>query len=133
MKRFYVTFIALFFSFLCPKVFGQVVGPILGTPVICQGLTTSLSDTTASGTWVSSMSAIATVSGGGIVTGGAPGTSTISYTVGGTTVTQVVTVYASPGVINGPSAICDGSSATLSDFTAGGVWSSSDWHCYRSC
>ena len=125
MKHFYVTFIALFFSFLCPKVFGQVVGPILGTPVVCQGLTTPLSDTTAGGAWVSSMSAVATVSGGGVVTGGAPGTSTISYTVGGTTVTQVVTVYPSPGVINGPSAICDGGTATLSDFTAGGAWSSS--------
>ena len=112
-------------AFLCPKVFGQVVGPILGTPVVCQGLTTSLSDTTASGTWVSSMSTVATVSGGGIVTGLMAGTSTISYTAGGVTVTQVVTVYPTPGVINGPSAICDGSSATLSDFTAGGVWSSS--------
>lgn len=105
-------------------------GTITGTATVCSGLTTALSDPTATpgGTWSSSDITKATVSGTGVVTGVAPGTATITYSVtttcGTATATRVVTVNVSPAAITGPLAMCAGSTGTLSSSTPGGVWSS---------
>jgi hypothetical protein len=89
MKNLYVTLFAFFVSF---TVFGQA-GVISGTPVLCAGSSTSLSDTPAGGTWISSNPGIATIGTSGVVWGVAYGTATITYTApGGSTATQVVTV-----------------------------------------
>ena len=119
MRHLFFTLIALCVSFS-----SFALGPILGTPVICQGSTTSLSNTTGGGTWVSSASVVATVDGSGNVTGVTAGTSTISYTVAATIVTQVVTVNPSPLSIAGLYTVCAGSTDVLSDAVAGGTWSS---------
>ena len=98
---------------------------ISGTPSVCAGLTTSLSDAAAGGTWSSSNTANATVDGSGNVTGVAAGTSNITYTLPtGCNTTNTITVYGVPPVINGVLGICPGSSTSLSNNTAGGIWSS---------
>ena len=104
-------------------------GPILGTLVVCSGLTTTLSDNTGGGTWSSSVPAVATIDPTGIVTGGAvltASTTTITYTIGtGCTITATVTVNPLPGTILGSTSVCVGLTTPLLDFTAGGTWSSS--------
>ncbi len=104
------------------------LSPITGTPSLCVGLTTSLSDATAGGTWSSSTGAIGTVDPvTGIVTGIAAGTTTISYIMpSGCTSTIVVTVYALPTPISGTLSVCVGQTTSVSDGTVGGTWSSSN-------
>ncbi len=109
-------------------------GIITGTSTVCVGATTALADTAVGGTWSSSNTGIATVSGTGVVTGVAAGTVTISYTVtngcGTLSATRVVTVNglpATPGPITGITSVCySGGTTTLSDTTAGGTWSTSN-------
>ncbi|MES2703711.1 MAG: Ig-like domain-containing protein [Bacteroidota bacterium] len=92
---------------------------ITGSAALCQGSATTLSDTTAGGSWLSGNTAVATVgSATGIVTGVAGGTATISYVVsGGCSVTRVVTVTALPigGIQTGLAHVATGSTVTLSD------------------
>jgi type IX secretion system substrate protein len=101
--------------------------PITGTTTLCAGATVALSDATAGGTWSSSTTGIATIGTAGIVTGVGGGTTTISYTFSGCTVTTVVTVNPAPnaGTITGADTIvCVGSTISLSDGAAGGTWGS---------
>ena len=103
-------------------------GPIAGTPAVCLGATTSLSDI-GGGTWSSSNTAIATVGSLTAIVGGVlPGTSTIAYTIGATScsATIIVTVDALPATISGVTTICSGGSTSLTDPVTGGYWSSSD-------
>ena len=102
---------------------------IFGTPTVCAGSVTQLSDTTATTVnWTSSNPAVATVINSGSVTGIAAGTATITYKIliGSCTTTQVVTVNSIPGNINGNTLICQGNISTLSDATTGGTWSSAN-------
>lgn len=105
-------------------------GIITGASAVCVGSSIVLTDTTFGGIWSSSNTNVTVT--GGIVTGLAIGTSTISYTVstlcGAGTATKIVTVGStlSAGVITGPSNVCVGSSVSLTDATSGGVWSSSN-------
>jgi uncharacterized protein YjdB len=111
-----------------------IVGGIGGTASECVGASTTLTDITPGGVWSSSNMLIATVgSTTGLVTGVAAGINTIYYTVtttGGciSMVTIVNTVNVTPIVaaITGVASECAGASSTLSDVTAGGVWSSSN-------
>jgi len=103
--------------------------PIGGTPVVCQGLTTTLTDASAGGSWTSADPTIASVgSGTGVVTGVSAATVTITYSMGtGCSVTQDVLVNPAPSPIIGPTGACQsGSPVTLTDATVGGNWSSSD-------
>ena len=106
------------------------LSPITGTLTVCTGLTTLLTDATPGGTWNSENIAIATVGTSGTVTGTGTGISAISYTItsgcGASTVLVIVTVNAAPVAsgITGPSAVCIGSSITLTDASPGGTWSS---------
>ena len=102
---------------------------IAGAFTVCVGSTTTLTDATASGTWSSGSTGIATVgSVTGVVTGVSTGTATISYRTAGGFATQNVTVITTlnPGSISGASALCVTSTTTVSDAVAGGVWSSSN-------
>ena len=102
---------------------------IIGTPIVCTGLTTTLTDTAGGGAWSSNNSAVATVgTGNGIVTGMTAGTATITYMPsGGCFATIVVTVNSnSAGTITGASTVTAGSNITLTDLTSGGTWSSSN-------
>jgi choice-of-anchor A domain-containing protein len=104
------------------------VAAITGTATVCQGSATTLSDVTASGVWSTSNATIATVTTGGVVTGVAAGTATISYAVtnacGTTTVTQPVTVNAIPAapavtVVNN----CGTADLTATNYTGTLLWS----------
>ncbi|OYU54152.1 MAG: hypothetical protein CFE25_16075 [Chitinophagaceae bacterium BSSC1] len=108
------------------------VPAITGAASVCRSASITLANTTASGIWSSSNTAIVTVSAGGVVNGIAAGIATISYAVtnscGTTTVTKDITVNVPPSVaaITGSNTVCLGLTATLSNATASGVWSSSN-------
>jgi hypothetical protein len=95
------------------------------TALLCVGNTITMTNTVGGGIWSSGSPAIATVAGG-VVTGVAIGSATITYTIGTCQTTATVTVNTAPsaGTITGPSSVCVGSSITLADGTPGGVWSS---------
>ena len=99
-------------------------GAINGTTVVCQGLTTTLTDATLAGTWSSSTPGTGTAgSTSGIVAGISAGTTTITYTIGtGCIMTTVVTVSALPPAISGSKSLCQGTNTTLTDGVAGGTW-----------
>jgi uncharacterized protein YjdB len=103
-------------------------GSISGASTVCSGLNITLSDGTASGTWSSSNSTVASVvSGTGVVTGGSAGNAVITYSTGcGSAATATVTVMAAPGAISGASSVCEGLNITLSNATVGGTWSSNN-------
>lgn len=103
--------------------------PILGTPIVCVGMATTLSDATGVGTWSSSNTSVATAGAGtGVIGGVAAGTCTITYnlTSGCGYVTVVATVNPLPNPISGTSVVCEGSTITLSTTSTGGTWSSSN-------
>ena len=102
---------------------------ITGTASVCVGNTTTLADLTGTSSWTSSLPGIATIGGTtGVVTGVAPGTTTIVFTnpATGCNISQVVTVNAAVAAIGGPSVLCQGSTAILTETTTGGTWSSFD-------
>jgi uncharacterized protein YjdB len=102
---------------------------ILPSPAtVCTGVTTTLTNAIGGGVWSSSNTAIATIGTGGVAGGVAVGTSTISYTIGTCSAAATLTVNLSPsaGSISGPSVACTGSTISLTDAAAGGVWSSSN-------
>lgn len=84
--------------------------------MVCQGSTITLTDPMPGGTWSSSNTGIATVgSSSGVVTGITPGVTVISYTLGGCTVTTLVTVNPVPIAFNvtGGGSYCSGGSGVL--------------------
>ena len=106
-------------------------GTISGASTVCTGATTTLTSSVTGGAWTSGNTSVATVSSAGVVTGIAPGTATISYTVssGGAaaSATRVVSVNlsANAGTITGGSSVCAGSTIVLANTATGGSWSSS--------
>jgi uncharacterized protein YjdB len=106
----------------------QLPSTISGTASVCEGVATTLTNTVSGGIWNSGNTAVATVgSSTGVITGLTAGTSIITYTLPtGCSRAAVVTVNALPAAISGTSPICAGSSATFTDATTGGTWSSSD-------
>ena len=106
-----------------------VVSAISGASAVCAGTTTTLADTSTGGNWSVSLPAVATVSESGLVAGRTLGAVTISYSLsnecGSTIVTHAVAVDSLPrvGAISGPATVCAGHTATLTDSTTGGSWS----------
>ncbi|MBX2907205.1 MAG: Ig-like domain-containing protein [Taibaiella sp.] len=97
---------------------------ISGSILACEGSTSAL--TAPSGTWTTSTPAVASVSGSGLVTAIAPGTSTIGFTTtAGCSTSRVFTVNPNPAPISGTMSTCVGSSTVLTDATPSGTWSSS--------
>ncbi|MBE2290807.1 MAG: Ig-like domain-containing protein [Chitinophagaceae bacterium] len=99
-----------------------------GMQFACVGLTTTLSNTTGGGSWVSSNAGIASVgSGTGVVTGVAAGVANISYTLPtGCFRSLAVTVAATPAAISGATNVCVGNTITMASTSPGGTWSSSN-------
>ncbi len=106
-------------------------GTISGPATVCQGSTINLSTSGSSGgMWTSGNTLLALVDPTtGVVTGVAPGSPTIFYTVTnscGTSIAQyTITVNGQPnaGTITGPSNVCAGSSVFLtSTGDPGGIW-----------
>jgi hypothetical protein len=103
--------------------------PISGLSGVCASSTITLSDATPGGTWSSTGAAgiLSIGSATGVVTGISAGTADITYTAStGCTVTTSVTVVTVVSPIAVPSYICTGLTATLSDPTPGGIWTSSN-------
>ncbi len=90
---------------------------ISGSTNVCVGATTTLIPSPTGGSWASSAPLTASIgSATGIVTGNAPGTATISYTLGLCTTTDIVTVNAVPTAtitVSGSTSICSGSNVVL--------------------
>ena len=110
-------------------------GTISGGPSVCMGSTLNLSASGSSGgSWTSSNTGVASIDiSSGVVTSGAPGNTTITYTVsnscGTSTATKLITVnaVANAGTVTGAAMVCTGLSTTFtSNGTAGGTWSSSN-------
>jgi len=108
------------------------VGLINGLDSVCKGASIQLSDTTKTGVWSSLNTAVATVSGTGLVTGVSAGNVQINYTVtnsyGVFTSNTIITVTGPPAtpVISGNSNICLGTDASFTANSTGGVWSSTN-------
>ena len=108
------------------------VGLINGLDSVCKGASIQLSDTTKTGVWSSLNTAVATVSGTGLVTGVSAGNVQINYTVtnsyGVFTSNTIITVTGPPAtpVISGNSNICLGTDASFTANSTGGVWSSNN-------
>lgn len=105
----------------------NVLPGITGTLSACVNGSSLLANSFLGGTWTSSNTGVATVSpAGGLVTGNAAGTATITYTTGaGCSTTAVFTVNPLPSPISGPTSVCKGSTVALASTPAGGTWSSS--------
>ncbi|MES2700985.1 MAG: PKD-like domain-containing protein, partial [Bacteroidota bacterium] len=102
---------------------------ITGTASVCAGSTTTLSNSSGSGTWSSSNPSVAGVGlTSGVVTGVLAGTTTITFTLTSTgcTRTTTVTVNALPASISGSLSTCDELSTTLSNTSGTGTWASSN-------
>ncbi len=111
-----------------PMTVNSTPAAITGLPTVCTGQTTSLSSATAGGTWTSSNTAIATVSGTGVVTGVTTGTINITYTTnpGSCFVIWAMTVNQTPPAIVGNSNLCIGVPTPLTNSIGGGLWTSSN-------
>jgi len=128
--------ISYYINSLCGEVVATFPITVLPAPApivsphtsICVGgveLNDTVSDIDHGGTWSSSNLFIAAVGSlTGLVTGSAPGTATISYSLNGCYATTVVTVNPLPAPITGAAALCVGDSEALSDGTGGGIWTS---------
>ncbi len=109
-----------------PVTINPLPAAITGTMKVCSGLTTALSDV-GTGTWVSTVPGVATVSPSGVVFGVLAGTTTISYTLntGCAPATTVVTVNTNPAPITGVFSVCAaGSTTSLGETVTGGIWNS---------
>jgi len=101
---------------------------ISGANSVCVGLTTTLTDSTLTGTWTKSNANVNIGSATGVVTGVTPGTTNIFYTLPftGCYATKTITVNTSPGAITGSNHVCPGATITLGNAITGGTWASSN-------
>ncbi|MES2703809.1 MAG: PKD domain-containing protein [Bacteroidota bacterium] len=97
-------------------------------PAICPGATLTVSNTAPGGTWSSANIAVANVAAAtGVVTGMAPGTAEIMYTLpSGCFASVVITINTTPKPIDGTGALCTGATVSLSDTVVGGTWISAN-------
>jgi trimeric autotransporter adhesin len=109
-------------------------GAVRGITTICHHSISILTDTADDGIWSSGDNTVAAVNSAGVVTGVAPGSVNISYSVanacGADDAIAAVLVVALPeaGAITGTTTLCAGGATSLENAFAGGVWSSSNTH-----
>jgi trimeric autotransporter adhesin len=98
---------------------------IVGSSHVCVGATDALTDPIAGGTWTTTNTTFATITGaGGVVTGVAMGVDTVSYTIGACAAGTVITVDSLPTPTFGTDSVCVGTFAVLGNTSPGGTWSS---------
>ena len=108
-----------------------IAGTITGLEFLCTGTTETLTDAAPGGTWSSTTTGIASISGSGVVSPVAIGTTIISYTVSNVcntvAATMPLTVGSTPtaGVITGGGPLCMGSTLSLTETATGGAWTTS--------
>jgi hypothetical protein len=109
-----------------PLPFAGTIGG--STAAICPGQTTNLTSSVSGGAWSSSTGSVASVSGTGVVTGIAGGTTVISYSVTNScgtaraTFTINVTPLPNVGAITGPDSVCVGDTIYMANSVPGGIW-----------
>ncbi len=107
-------------------------GAISGASSVCAGATTTLTETVPGGTWSSAAGSIATISGGGVVTGVSSGSVFMSYSVTNTCGTSTANYFLlvlplpSAGTITGIDSLCPNSTTALADVITGGTWVSTN-------
>lgn len=103
----------------------QPTDPITGPSTVCIGAQATFTHAIAGGTWASSNTLRATVSGTGVVTGISAGAVTISYfTSSGCYATRSITIPTSVMPVSGTLSLCEaGGTTSLTSATAGGTWS----------
>jgi len=101
-------------------------GAISGASNVCVGSSITLSETVTGGVWsISNSSATLT---GSALTGAFSGTEVVTYTVtnpcGTASISKTISVnpVPDPGMITGASEMCIGSTVSLTDTVAGGIW-----------
>ena len=110
-------------SLVCSASFAQI-GAISGPTKLCIGAVGTMTDTTAGGTWSVYDITKATIGyTSGVVTGIAPGITTITYTTSSGFVTMPIVINPYGFPISGAPTVCKGNSVTMSDSISGGVWS----------
>jgi uncharacterized protein YjdB len=91
---------------------------ITGTQTVCKDATIAFSNPTSGGTWSTADASVATIDGTGVVTGIAPGNTTLTYTLPTTCIaTRTITVNPLPSAITGPSVMCQGTTILLNNVT----------------
>ena len=124
--------ILLFILVLCASHYSFALGPIDGSTTLCVGSSNEYAEYTTGGTWTTSSSNIAITGTSGTidssfctVSGVSAGTAVLTYTLGSSIEVITITIGAAPAAITGGGvSFCVGASATLSDATTGGTWSS---------
>jgi hypothetical protein len=105
-----------------------VAGPITGNDSVGIDSTLMLYNVATGGLWSSDADTIASIGGGGLVTGVDTGVTTIRYSVTNTcgtssaSITMNVGPLPDPGTISGPDSVCTGATVTLTPSVPGGVW-----------
>lgn len=101
---------------------------ISGSASVCQGMTITLSNSVAGGTWSSPDGAgVLSIGSTGLLSGISPGTGTILYTLSsGCSAARIITVNALPPAIGGSSSVCPGTQVILTNSVSGGAWTSSN-------
>ncbi len=109
------------------------IGAITGANSLCLGDSTTLTDTTAGGTWSSSNTAVATIDSNGVVHSLSAGSTTITYTVSNGTCSASVTKYFSvisttaPSInVSGSTTLCGSATTQLCPSSWG--YSSYQWY-----
>jgi uncharacterized protein YjdB len=103
----------------------QGPGPVSGNLTVCEGSSSALSATGPGVVWNSSAMFTASISSTGLLTGLAPGTSTIVYTAAtGCARSVVATVLPLPDAITGEATLCTSGTSLFATTSTGGVWSS---------
>jgi uncharacterized protein YjdB len=116
----------------CLKSANVMVNPlpadITGTLQVCEGLTTTLDNTTSGGSWMAAPSSIAAVNTSGVVGGISAGSEVITYKLIATGCQKTATVLVNPlpADISGTLQVCEGLTTNLSNTTGGGSWSGGD-------
>lgn len=101
--------------------------PITGMASMCSGHSTTLTDVTGGGTWISDNTAVAAIgSGTGVITGFLTGTSTIRYVNSAGCSAVTVATVDSNAVITGSGSICALDSIYLTSSLFAGMWTSSN-------
>jgi hypothetical protein len=98
---------------------------ITGGNTVCMGDALTMSDATIGGTWSSAPAGVATIDLiTGVVTPVSSGAAVVTYTFNSCSVTEPITVNFTPPAPAGPAGVCVGSTATITDASPGGTWSS---------